>query len=196
VLNQRREDSVGHRCEPYQPRGQPLQLALGHRLEVVPANAVVGTRALQPTKQDLGGTGIGGSALAQARLDLRIRRRFALTACGARGLDVGETVTFVDNDPTDNHTVTFGPEEYTSAIEGSVFEYAGGSLVFNPLSALSSEPPDPASPARYDGTNHGNGYLNSGLLYPPQIPDQPHQFAVTFTKPGIIAMINRMHLVS
>jgi plastocyanin len=99
-------------------------------------------------------------------------------------INVGDTVTFVDNDPTDNHTVTFGPEEYTSAIEGSVFEYSGDSLVFNPFSALSSEPPDSLSPARYDGMNHGNGYLNSGLLYPPEIPDQLHQFAVTFTKPG------------
>jgi plastocyanin len=99
-------------------------------------------------------------------------------------INVGDTVTFVDNNPTDVHTVTFGPEEYTSAIENSVFEYAGDSLVFNPLSALPSEPPDSPSPVRSDGTNHGNGYINSGLLYPPQTPDQLHQFAVTFTNAG------------
>jgi plastocyanin len=99
-------------------------------------------------------------------------------------INVGDTMTFLDGDPTDVHTVTFGPEEYTSAIENSVFEYAGSSLVFNPLSALPSEPPDLPSPVQYDGTNHGDGYLNSGLLYSSQTPDQPHQFAVTFTKPG------------
>ena len=99
-------------------------------------------------------------------------------------INVGDTVTFVDNDPVDVHTVTFGPEEYTSAIENTVFEYAGDRLVFNPLCVLASEPPDSPSPFRYDGTNHRNGYINSGLLYPPQVPNQLHEFAVTFTKAG------------
>lgn len=99
---------------------------------------------------------------------------------------VGDTVTFIQNDATDVHTVTFGPEPYTTAIEKGLVQPVGSPpvIVLNPLGALPSEPPGSPSPVPYDGTNHGNGYLNSGILAPPQVPGQPHQFAVTFTKPG------------
>lgn len=130
------------------------------------------TTAPTSPHQILVGAGTSGSAEIAAFFPKRLN------------INVGDTVTFVDNDPTDVHTVTFGSEEYTSAIENSVFEYAGHSLVFNPLSALPSEPPESPSPVPYDGTNHGDGYINSGLLYPPQTPEQLHEFAVTFTKPG------------
>jgi len=62
--NQRSKLPVRQRRNPQQAGMQPLQLALRHRVEVDAANALLGTRALQPTKQDLGGTGIGNSPLA------------------------------------------------------------------------------------------------------------------------------------
>jgi hypothetical protein len=64
VLNQRREDWIVHRREPYQTRVQPLKLALGHRVEIDATNALIGTRALQPTEKNLSSTGIGNSALS------------------------------------------------------------------------------------------------------------------------------------
>jgi hypothetical protein len=44
---------------------QPLELAFAHGVEVDASNALLGTRALQPTEEDLGGTGIGDCALSQ-----------------------------------------------------------------------------------------------------------------------------------
>jgi hypothetical protein len=58
--------------------GRPLSLALDA------LNALLGTRALQPTEENLGGTGIRGRALSQTALDLRVTRGLALTA-GCRG---------------------------------------------------------------------------------------------------------------
>jgi plastocyanin len=97
----------------------------------------------------------------------------------------GDVVTFTHNDPTDIHTVTFGPEPYTLAIENNLFQPEGTppTPFANPLFVLSSDPP-PVSPVPYDGTNHGNGYLNSGILFPQQAPTGPHQYFVKFTKPG------------
>jgi 2-dehydropantoate 2-reductase len=73
-LDQRREHRVVHRCELQQTRVQALQLAFRHRVEVDATNALLGTRAPQPTKENLGRTGIGNGALPQATLDLRVRR--------------------------------------------------------------------------------------------------------------------------
>lgn len=100
-------------------------------------------------------------------------------------VNAGDTVTFTHNDPTDIHTVTFGPEPYTLGIENNLFSPQGTppTLFANPLFVLPSEPPS-ASPVVYDGTNHGNGYINSGVLAPPQAPAGPHQFFVKFTKAG------------
>lgn len=100
-------------------------------------------------------------------------------------VNTGDVVTFTHNDPTDIHTVTFGPEPYTLAIEDNLFLPEGNppTPFANPLFVLSSDPP-PVSPVPYDGTNHGNGYINSGLVFPQQAPTGPHQYLVKFTKPG------------
>jgi hypothetical protein len=55
-----------------EPGVKPLELALRHRVDVDASNSVVGTRALQPPEQDLGGTTIGDRALAQTTFDLRV----------------------------------------------------------------------------------------------------------------------------
>jgi hypothetical protein len=63
---------------------QPLELALGQGVEVDAPNALLGTRALQPTQQNLRSTRIRDGALTQTAFDLRIRRGLALTArCAA-----------------------------------------------------------------------------------------------------------------
>jgi hypothetical protein len=70
---------------------------------------------------------------------------------------------------------------------------AGGAVVLNPLAALTSEPPGSPTPVPYDGGNHGNGYINSGILYPPQVPNQPHDFAVKFTRAGTYHLECEIH---
>jgi plastocyanin len=100
-------------------------------------------------------------------------------------IKTGDTVSFRNADETDIHTVTFGPEALRTRIENDFVAPLGGQIVLDPLGALPSEPPgSPTAP--YDGANHGDGYLNSGILAPPGSPANagPQSFQVTFTKPG------------
>ena len=98
-------------------------------------------------------------------------------------VNTGDTVKFVQHDPTDIHTVTFGPNAYTGQIE-KTFVGPRGSV--NPFGAFASEPPGPpGAPVSYDGTNHGNGYLNAGIVYPYTAKQAPHLFRVTFTRAGV-----------
>ena len=99
-------------------------------------------------------------------------------------VNVGDTVTFVNHDQTDIHTVTFGPEKLRANIEKNFAAPQGKRLVLNPLGAFPSDPPGGA--VEYNGANHGNGYLNAGILQPQGAPAAagPKMFRVTFTKPG------------
>jgi plastocyanin len=98
---------------------------------------------------------------------------------------VGDTVAFVNHDQTDIHTVTFGPESVTGSIEKGFVFPKGRQVLLNPLGGLPSDPP--AGPVQYDGRNHGNGYVNSGVLQPQGAPAAagPKSFSVTFTKAGV-----------
>jgi plastocyanin len=97
---------------------------------------------------------------------------------------VGDTVRFVNHDQADIHTVTFGKPKTTGKIEQNFIAQHGTTLAVSPLGAYPSDPP--GKPVSYDGSNHGNGYLNSGLLQPKGAPASagPSSFAVTFTKAG------------
>ena len=104
---------------------------------------------------------------------------------GTLSVNTGDTVTFANNDQTDAHTVTFGPAKLRSAIEKDFVAPHGKRILVDPLGGFSSEPP--GSPTvSYDGTIHGNGYLNAGVLSPKGSPANagPQSFRVTFSKPG------------
>jgi len=62
--NQRPKIFFGQSGNPHETGVQPLELMLGHRVEVDATNTLLGTRPLHPTEQDLGGTRIGDSPLA------------------------------------------------------------------------------------------------------------------------------------
>jgi plastocyanin len=98
---------------------------------------------------------------------------------------VGDTVTFRNSDETDVHTVTFGPAKLRLHIENTFIAPQGKKLLLNPLGAFASEPPGSGA-VQFDGTNHGNGYLNSGLLFPKGSPAKagPQTYQVTFALPG------------
>ena len=98
-------------------------------------------------------------------------------------VNTGDTVKFVQHDPTDIHTVTFGTKAYTAQIEKA---FIGPRGAFDPFAVFPSEPPGPpGTPVSYDGTNHGNGYLNAGIVYPYTTKQTPHLFRVTFTRAGV-----------
>jgi plastocyanin len=96
------------------------------------------------------------------------------------------------------HTITFGPEDYLKPIgqtfiapDSSAPQNGPPTLVINPLAAYPSDPPT-AVPA-YDGTNHGNGFLNSGIIDDDSKTPFPRTFAASFTKPGTYVYICLVH---
>lgn len=99
-------------------------------------------------------------------------------------IKVGTTVNFKLGTTKEPHTITFGPAAYREEIEKSfttpVIE--GGpppKLLVNPVAAYPSDPP-PLPPLT--GTNHGNGFLNAGILQ--AAGPNPSSVQITFTKPG------------
>ena len=104
---------------------------------------------------------------------------------GNTTIQTGQSVRFSIASRSEIHTVAFGPETYRDALEKQlvmVLPQASGPprLQFHPEIFL---PSDPVLPP-YTGTNHGNGFLNTGVLDTnPQSPP-PSSASVTFTKPG------------
>jgi len=98
-------------------------------------------------------------------------------------INPGDTVSFVQHDQADIHTVTFGPPAYTTKIE-QTFIQPGRVPLLNPLGALPSDPP--GAPLIYDGANHGNGYAGAGILTEAGTnhPGAAHVWNVKFTKVG------------
>jgi plastocyanin len=102
----------------------------------------------------------------------------------------GHAVTFsmAGQSRLEIHTVTLGPESVTAPVENTFITprpNASGppTLVINPLAAFPSDPPPTLPP--YTGLNHGNGFLNAGILdNDPTTPQQPNTATVTFATPG------------
>jgi plastocyanin len=74
------------------------------------------------------------------------------------------------------HTVTLGPAPP-----------AGG---FNPLAAF---PSDPLPLPDYTGSNHGDGFLNSGLLDGDATSPFPDSVVIRFTAPGSYTVVDVLH---
>jgi plastocyanin len=102
---------------------------------------------------------------------------------------VGQSVKFTIKSKPEGHTITFGPAAYTGAIEKGFTQvtaapYAVPPLItLNPLGAYPSDPPTGPLPAE-DGTNHGNGFLNTGLLDTNPTTPGPASATFTFAKAG------------
>jgi plastocyanin len=95
------------------------------------------------------------------------------------------TFTMAGQNTTEGHTVTFGPKAYTDTIEPL------GPSGVNPLAAYASDPPPtfpPLTPA-----NHGNGFLNSGLVDNDAASQQPNRVVVTFGAPGAYRYVCLLH---
>ena len=63
--------------------------------------------------------------------------------------------------------------------------------VFEPFVTFRSEAP--GTPISLDGTNHGNGYVNTGVLDANPTTPFPKSERVTFTKPGTYAYYCAVH---
>jgi plastocyanin len=92
---------------------------------------------------------------------------------------VGEPVSFeMSRGSTEIHNVALGPQDYIGKLAQSFFGPQG----LDPMTVYPSDPP--GSSLVYDTTNHGNGYLNTGLLDAEAPSPQPDSASITFTKPG------------
>jgi plastocyanin len=105
---------------------------------------------------------------------------------------VGDTVTLqMPAQTSEVHTFTFGPTNGKDAYNDQL---AAGLLgpVFDPRGLYPSEPPPAGVPA-YTGTNHGNGFYNSGFLDRIDASPPPASTQVRFTTPGTFSLICLIH---
>jgi plastocyanin len=101
---------------------------------------------------------------------------------------VGTTVNFVNMAPTEIHNEAFGPQDwilpFMNATDLLPLGPPGTPNQASPVLIYGSEPPNRYV---YDGSNHGNGFLATGLTddQPGDPPNGlPQTSSVTFTKPG------------
>ncbi len=100
---------------------------------------------------------------------------------------VGDTVTFeMSKDSIELHNVHFGPKAYLDPFAQSFL-----GEVFNPFVVYRSDAP--GTTVSYDGTNHGNGYYNTGLLDADANTPFPAKDAVSFTKAGTYTYYCAVH---
>lgn len=108
---------------------------------------------------------------------------------------VGGSVRFQVKSRPEIHTFTFGPASYLNSVaNGLITPAAGGagppSLVFSGQVSFPSETP----PALvFNGTNHGNGFFNTGILDGDPSSPQPSATTVKFTKAGTYSYICLIH---
>ena len=86
----------------------------------------------------------------------------------------------------ETHNVAFGPKPYLDEHAKRFF-----GPVFVPFVTFRSEAP--GSPIVFDGANHGNGYVNTGVLDANPVTPLPSSDKVTFTKPGTYAYYCAVH---
>jgi plastocyanin len=102
-------------------------------------------------------------------------------------VSVGQSVRFSISSKSEIHTVTLGPQPFRDATEAQLVmaqpqPTGPPRLQFNPLIFLPSDPPPAAPP--YTGLNHGNGFLNTGVIDTSPNTPAPSSVNVTFAARG------------
>jgi plastocyanin len=97
----------------------------------------------------------------------------------SKTVKTGETVKFtMSSKSTETHNVMFGPEAYAQQLAQSFLGPNG----IDPFTLYPSEAPGTALVV--NGTSHGNGFVNTGMLDDVAATPLPKSATVTFTKPG------------
>jgi len=109
-------------------------------------------------------------------------------------IKVGQSVRFEMTKGTgEEHTVTFGPADYLTPIEQITAETPQGGQIKIPLDARLFYPSDRLPLPDYDGTNHGNGFFNTGVLDGDDGGLVPRTATIRFTKAGSYTYICLLH---
>ena len=99
----------------------------------------------------------------------------------------GDTVTFtMSQHSIETHNIAFGPKAYLDEHAKRFF-----GPVFEPFVTFRSEAP--GTPISFDGANHGNGYVNTGVLDANPVTAFPKSEKITFTKAGTYAYYCAVH---
>jgi plastocyanin len=94
----------------------------------------------------------------------------------------GQAVHFTIDSTSEIHTMTFGPQPLPDFVMVQPQPMGPPRLQFSPYTFLPSDPP-PAVPP-YTGTNHGDGFFNTGIIDTNPASAPPPSVDVTFTTPG------------
>jgi plastocyanin len=98
---------------------------------------------------------------------------------GTKSVKVGEKVTFAISDKsTETHNVAFAPQAYAQELAQSFLGPAG----IDPRTVYPSQPP--GTPLVVDGTAHGNGFVNTGVLDSVKSTPLPKSAVLSFSQPG------------
>jgi plastocyanin len=104
-----------------------------------------------------------------------------------RTIAAGETVEFSIDSVTEIHNVVFGAARYRLRQAGIDPVAPGGAEgpagALQPRGVFPSEPPAAGTP-NFDGTNHGNGFLNTGILDTNPLSPSPISARVRFPRRG------------
>lgn len=108
----------------------------------------------------------------------------------------GTTVNFVNKSPSEPHNVAFGPKKYIEALMKKVDLIPAGPNSPNQAPPFFPYGSEPRGGYRYDGANHGNGFLATPLTdNQPGVPPRglPGAARVTFTKAGRFGYFCLLH---
>jgi plastocyanin len=129
-------------------------------------------------KKLIAGQGVPSGATIKAGND---RKGVATIAFfpAKKTVKVGQPVTFtMSNKSTESHNVAFAPEAYAKELAQAFIGPTG-------LDARTVYPSEPfGTPLVVGGTQHGNGYVNTGLLDDDKATPLPKSTTVSFSKPG------------
>ena len=109
-----------------------------------------------------------------------------LTTSVASTCDENSVKFTMSSHSIETHNVAFGPKAYLDEHAKNFF-----GPVFEPFVTFRSEAP--GTPISFDGANHGNGYVNTGVLDANPVTDFPKSERVTFTKAGTYAYYCAVH---
>ena len=111
-----------------------------------------------------------------------------------KNVKVGDTVSFeMTKGSSEEHTVTFGPPDYLGPIEQILPDPTTGNPPKLAIDPRLYYPSDPGAVLTHTGTNHGNGFLNTGSLDGDDGGEIPRVKQVTFTAPGSFQYLCLLH---
>lgn len=183
-------------------KGKAVPTAAQDRHEAAREQTAV-LKSTQRLSAGLGTTKLGSRTL-QAGNDRKSGETVYAFFPAKATVPVNSTVTLqIAPGSTEDHTFTFGPsngkDQYVDQVANNFIapDTSGGSagpptLVIDPRAGYPSEDPKNGVPS-YTAANHGNGFLNSGVLDSARGTPVPNAVKVRFAQPGTYSYICLIH---